>query len=99
MSRRAAKVDNSQAAIVSALRDVGASVAITSTVGKGFPDLVVGFRRRTYCIECKSLTGKRDPKPEPLTPDQVRWHQEWRGHVAVVATAEEAREAIGAVVT
>ena len=42
--RRAAKVDANQPATVKALRDAGMTVAVTSSLGKGFPDLVVGFR-------------------------------------------------------
>jgi hypothetical protein len=96
--RRIGRVDIHQAEIVAALRAVGASVQVLSTVGGGCPDLMAGFRGATYCIEVKTVTGKRDPKPEPLTPDQERWHAHWRGHVAVVSTADEAFAAIGAVV-
>jgi hypothetical protein len=91
-------VDANQAELVAALRAIGASVQVLSAVGGGCPDLMVGFRGATFALEVKQLTGKRDPKPEPLTPDQVKWHREWRGHVAVVSTADEAFAAIGAVV-
>ena len=41
--RQAAKVDDNQAAIVEALRSLGASVESLAAVGKGVPDLLVGF--------------------------------------------------------
>ena len=88
--RRAAKVDRNQAAIVLALRGVGATVCITSDVGRGYPDLTVGFRGCTFLVEVK-MPG------EGLTPDQVAWHQMWNGHVAIVHSEDEAYEAIGAI--
>jgi hypothetical protein len=44
--KRAAKVDINQKEIVAYLRKIGASVAVMSAVGQGFPDLVVGWRGR-----------------------------------------------------
>lgn len=89
--RRAARIDKNQTAIVSALRAVGATVATTHAVGAGFPDLVVGYRGVTYLLEVKSPRGR-------LTRDQVTWHGEWRGHVAVVRGEAQALAAIGATV-
>jgi hypothetical protein len=40
MPRRAAKTDGNQAEIVEALRKAGRTVAITSRLGDGFPDIV-----------------------------------------------------------
>lgn len=87
---KAAKIDNNQREIVEALRGIGASVEITSQVGKGFPDLAVGFRGNTYLLEVKGPKGK-------LTPDQVRFHQAWNGHIAVVRTVDEALVTVGAI--
>lgn len=84
---RAANVDTSQREIVRALRDIGASVQITSMVGKGFPDLVVGWRGRSFLLECKTGADK-------LNAMQRDWHATWAGHVAIVRTPEEAQLAI-----
>lgn len=84
---RAANVDTSQKPIVDALRKIGASVHVASTVGKGFPDLVVGFRGKTFLLECKTDKDK-------LNALQRDWHAKWAGHVAVVRTPEEAQLAI-----
>ena len=89
MPRKAAKVDANQADIVEALRAIGATVTPAHTMGKGFPDLVVGYRGETYLLEVKTEDGK-------LTSDQKVWHADWRGHKAIVRTKEEAWEAIGA---
>ena len=50
---RAAKVDRNQTEIVQALRDYGAFVVSLATVGKGVPDLLVGFKRHTILMEIK----------------------------------------------
>jgi len=93
--RRAAKVDRNQGQIVEALRKVGASVAITSGLGRGFPDLVAGYRKVNTLIEVKD--GTAPPSKRRLTPDEQAWHDGWRGQVCVVETVEEALQAIGAV--
>lgn len=73
--RHAAKVDTTQAAIVSAMRAMGAVVWVI-----GLPlDLLVGYRGRTLLVECKSVVGKRDPKPAKYTPLQKSFMSEWKG--------------------
>lgn len=93
--RRAAKVDRNQGQIVEALRKVGASVAITSALGSGFPDVVAGYRGTNTLIEIKD--GFTPPSKRKLTPAEKSWHDAWRGQVCVVETVEEALRAIGAV--
>lgn len=90
MPRYAAKTDTNQAAIVAELRGVGASVEPLHAVGRGVPDLLVLYRGRLLLLEVKTRRGT-------LTPDQVAWHREWAGVVAVVRTPDEALHAIGAI--
>ena len=91
--RRAAATDRNQAEIVAAYRMVGASVQPLHSVGKGCPDLVVGYRGVNYMIEAKD--GMKTPSQRVLTPDQVAWHRDWRGQVVTVKSVREALEAIG----
>ena len=91
--RRAAKIDANQPEIVGALREVGASVAITSAVGDGFPDLVVGFRGFNFLMEIKD--GTKPPSARKLTDDQIEFHADWLGSLCVVKTINEALIAIG----
>lgn len=86
--RRAAKIDANQPEIVAALRSLGATVAITSTVGQGFPDICVGYRGRSILMEVKD--GSRPPSERKLTPDQKDFHAAWRGEITVVTSATEA---------
>lgn len=90
--RRAAKIDATQRDIVSALRKAGATVAITSTVGDGFPDLVIGYRGRNVLIECKD--GAKPPSARKLTPDQVDFHAKWRGPICVVESVDAALQVL-----
>ena len=87
--RYAARVDRNQADIVRALRQAGAEVTPTHTLGHGFPDLVAGFRGVTYLLEVK-MPG------EHLTEDEERWHRRWSGQVSIVYSEEDALRAIGA---
>lgn len=86
--RRAARTDSNQTAIVSALRSIGASVAVTSAVGDGFPDIVVGYRGSNYLIEIKD--GGKPPSAQALTDDQIMFHGSWCGVVYVVNSIEQA---------
>jgi len=88
--RKRAKKDNNQDSIVKALRMIpGLSVAITSQLGNGFPDLVIGYKSKNYLIELK-LTNK-----SKLTPDEVRFLKNWCGHYAVCSLLEEILILIG----
>ncbi len=89
--RHAARVDANQANIVAALRAAGASVWII-----GLPvDLLVGYRGKTLAMECKSLTGKRNPKPARYTQLQKDFMLNWNGGpVSTVTDAEGALTAL-----
>jgi len=91
--RRAAASDANQKDIVAALRAVGATVIPCHAVGKGFPDLVVGYLGQTYLIEVKDPS---QPKHRhELTPAQVEFHANWTGRpIAKVFTVWDALNAI-----
>lgn len=83
--RTAAKTDENQVRIVETLRKVGATVQVLSAVGKGCPDLLIGWRGKNLLIEVKSKRGK-------FTPEQVEWWAEWRGQKQVIRSCLEAIE-------
>lgn len=95
MTRRAAKIDANQGDIVQAFRALGCSVAITSAVGDGFPDLVVGINGLNVLVEIKD--GARPPSERKLTPAQVVFHDGWRGQVVVVISVDQAIALVAAV--
>ena len=86
--RRAAKVDANQKEIVQALRKVGASVYPTHMVGKGFPDIVVGYKGINYLLEIKD--GAKPPSKQRLTPDEVGFFEMWNGTVHIVNSIDSA---------
>jgi hypothetical protein len=87
--RTAAKVDRNQPEIVEALRGIpGCTVTSTAAMGKGFPDLVVGWMGRNYLMEIKD--GELPPSKRRLTPDEKKFHHQWAGQVTVVNSVEEA---------
>ena len=85
--RRAARVDGNQAAIVAAFRERGATVRPTHTVGKGFPDLAVGYCGWTVLVEVKDPAQDRCKRK--LTPDEQAFHDEWQGAAEVVETEDD----------
>jgi len=85
----AKRTDGNQAEIVQALRRVGCTVQDLHAVGHGCPDVVVGRAGQTYLLEIKNGDRAR------LNSREQRWHNEWRGQVAVVRTVEDALRAVG----
>lgn len=92
--RRAARVDATHDAIVSALRAAGAKVQSLACVGGGVPDLLVKYREVLYLLEEKD--GSKSPSRRALTPEQELWIENWGGGVHVVLSADDALRAIGA---
>ena len=93
--RRRAKVDANQPAIVLALRQAGAIVQHLHTAGAGVPDLLVGYRGINYLLEVKDENAPR--ADQVLTVAQVKFHDDWRGQVAIVKNATDALRVIGAI--
>ena len=86
--RQAAKTDENQKLIVQALRKAGASVQSLAAVGKGCPDLLVGYNGINYLMEVKD--GKKVPSARKLTIDQEHWHSVWTGAVHIVKNENDA---------
>ncbi len=101
---RARKTDGNQTKVVQALRKAGLSVRVTSMLGDGFPDLVVAGRKRAsefnhYKRPMTILVELKDPSQPPskrkLTPDEQKFHNEWRGEIYVCTTVEEILKIFG----
>jgi len=92
---RYAKVDANQTAVVSALRAAGASVQSLASVGKGVPDLLIGFRGVNLLMEVKD--GNKAKSAQKLTEDQLRWHGLWLGPISIVDGPEAALRALGVI--
>ena len=86
------KTDLNQRDLVANLRTIpGLSVLDLSGVGKGCPDLLLGYRGQNVLLEVKNP----DRQGQLLTPQQERFFENWRGQAGLVKTFEEALEALG----
>lgn len=84
------RIDNNHLEIVEALREVGATVQSLASIGRGCPDLLVGYHNKTYLFEVKSGNNG-------LTSMEVKWIAGWEGRgVKIVRSAEQAIELITA---
>ncbi len=83
--------DSNQGEIVKALRDAGASVFILSSLGRGLPDLLIGWHGVNLLAEVKNLAGRG----ERLTPAEKVFIESWRGQVCIIRSISEALEIIG----
>ena len=103
--RKRGRVDANQTKVVDHLRRAGLSVAVTSGVGNGFPDLVVAgfvslrigamaFSINTIHDKVKTLLVElKDPDQPPskrmLTPAEIKFRETWKGEYIKATTAEE----------
>lgn len=91
--RQRARVDRNHGEIVEALRSAGCTVQSIAAVGRGCPDLLVGFRHQNFLFEIKD--GSVRPSKRRLTGPEAEWHIWWSGQVSVIESVEQALEAIG----
>lgn len=91
--RRAAKIDDNQKKVVEQLRRCGVSVAVTSMMGKGFPDIIVGHAGINYMIELKD--GSKTASRRKLTEDEQEWHNKWKGQIHVADDIDDCLKIIG----
>ena len=85
---RAAKIDANHEQVVTALRAAGATVQSLAGVGKGVPDLLVGYQGQTLLMEVKD--GLKPPSKRALNEDQLRWHGSWNGGALAVVDSPDA---------
>ena len=86
------RVDGNHAEVVKALTAAGMKVQSLATIGKGCPDLLVGFRGLNVLLEVKD--GAKPPSGRLLTADERGWLDTWPGYCPVVTSAEDAVNAV-----
>ena len=83
-ARRQTNYDANHIEIVEKLRSIGAVVVDLAAVGKGVPDILVGFRGKTYLMEIKTAKGY-------VRATQEQFFRSWNGgHIAVVRSFDDA---------
>jgi len=85
--RKKARVDANQKEIVTELRKLDVSVLHTHQLGKGAPDLILGYRNDNFLIELKD--GSKTKSQQKLTPDEVEFQNKWQGNYAVCNSLEQ----------
>jgi len=79
--------DSNHKEVVAALKQMGASVFDSSDVGKGFPDLVVGFLGVTHLVEIKD--GSRSPSRRKIRASQQSFADGWGGSPVLLVESPE----------
>lgn len=95
--RKHGRIDANHAAIVEALRGIGASVVSLADLGHGVPDLLVGFRAQNLLLEVKN--GDQPPSKRKLTTDEQRFFDSWRGLIYVVYSPADAVSVVNLMTT
>lgn len=90
--RKFARKDGNHKEIIQAFRDLGASVFDTASLGSGFPDIVIGMKGSNVLVEIKD--GLLPPSKRKLTPDEIKFHELWRGKVVIINNVDEVIELI-----
>jgi len=86
--RKRARKDMNQDEIVSTFRYLGFTVAITSALGGGFPDIVIAKYGRNWLVEIKN--GDLPPSERQLTEDEKAFHDKWEGEIFIINSMDEA---------
>jgi len=63
------------------------SVFSTHMVGKGFPDIVIGYKGINYLVEIKD--GKKMKSQKKLTDDEIKFHGSWNGQIIVAENLDD----------
>lgn len=73
-------------------RSLGCTVQHLHMVGKGCPDILVGYRNINLLIEIKN--GALVPSARKLTTDESGWHKRWAGQVCIVESNSDVLDLI-----
>lgn len=84
---RRAKVDSNQPDVVAKFRSLGYSVAHTHTLGRGFPDIVVGKQGKNFLVEIKD--GSLCPSRQKLTEPETEFKNSWLGQYDIITSIND----------
>lgn len=83
-----ARTDGNHTAVMDALRAAAMKPVSTAALGKGFPDIVVGFRGVNVMLEVKD--GDKPPSARALSADEREFHDTWPGQIIVINSPQDA---------
>jgi len=90
---KAKRVDSNQKQIVTHLRQLGITVLHLHTVGKGCPDILLGYKNQNFLVELKD--GNKSASKKKLTEDEREFFLEWKGQVNKCESLEDILKIIG----
>lgn len=85
--RLRARTDGNHREVMRAFRELGCTVADTSKLGSGFPDLVIGKHGINVLVEVKD--GDKPPSRRRLTEDEQAFANNWKGWVETVTNIRD----------
>ena len=85
MPKYNAKADSNQKDIVKDFRKLGYSVTPTHTLGRGFPDIVVGKQGKNFLIEIKD--GAKAASARKLTEPEQEFKDNWLGQYDIITSS------------
>lgn len=89
------RTDRNHKEILDYCRSRGASVYSTHALGKGFPDIVMGYKGINYLLEVKD--GAKPPSQRKLTLDEEAFHGKWKGMLHIIKSTSDIDSIIDAV--
>lgn len=82
------KTDANHKQIINQLRKIpNISVFSTHTIGKGFPDIVIGYKGFNYLIEIKD--GAKSKSQKKLTEAEEKFFFDWNGQVSIAENIDD----------
>ena len=80
--RRAHRLDANHAELVAAFEKLGCSVLSLAGLGRGAPDICVGYSGLQ--IMCELKDSAKPPSARKLTPDEEKFRMSWKGGYRIV---------------
>lgn len=66
---------------------MGCSILHTHQLGKGAPDIIIGYNGKNYLIEIKD--GTKSISQQKLTKDELQFKSNWKGSYFVCNSYEQ----------
>jgi hypothetical protein len=82
------RTDANHKQMIDGLRKIpGISIFSTHMVGKGFPDIVIGYKGINYLVEIKD--GAKTKSRKKLTDDEIKFHGSWLGQIMIAENIDD----------
>lgn len=90
--RKHGRTDSNHTQVISAMRQMGATVTSLASLGKGVPDILVSYRGGWKLCEIKD--GSKPPCQRKLTHDESKWINNQKAPVYLIESVQDAIDLI-----